>query len=427
MENKRKQFSEEAFYRLEVKALWQYFKSESFAFWMITLYLFTEYVRPQSILPWLDFLPWAQIFIIGALGGLFLEPKTKWAYSPINKWLFIFFVVIIISCFNAYNPSIAFSYLEFFYIWLIVYLLIVKIVNTEKRLIIFISVFLLASFKLSLSLTYTWASRGFSFTSWGLKGPEGFFQNSGELAIQMAIYWPLAFAFVLFFRERVSKIKKWILILMPVTAGMVILGSSSRGGQLALFFQVILRFGHKIFKPKMLLVFAIIIFVGWKYLPVEQKLRFETMGEDETSQQRILYWENGIEIINQHPLLGIGHFNFPSYYEAHYASDMLFKKAELAHNVFIQVGADLGYTGLLVYLLIIFSAFGCIMKVRKLSDNKKSLLNLVAGSAAYSIIGFLIGGQFVSVAYYPFLWIHLAIVSCVYNIARANSASYYGK
>ncbi|WP_231871928.1 hypothetical protein, partial [Oleiphilus sp. HI0079] len=72
----------EDLYRLELKTWWTYFKGESFAFKMICLYLFTEYVRPQSIWPWLDFLPWAQLFVIGALLGLLADPQKKWVKSP---------------------------------------------------------------------------------------------------------------------------------------------------------------------------------------------------------------------------------------------------------------------------------------------------------------------------------------------------------
>src|SRR5690606_24743667 len=121
-----------------------------------------------------------------------------------------------------------------FYTWMIIYFLIINIVNTRKRFFIFIFIFFLASFKLSFSLARVWAFRGFSFTSWGLMGPPGFFQNSGELAIQMAVFWPLALATAISLKPYVVTWKRWALFAMPITAGMVILGSSSRGGQLAL-------------------------------------------------------------------------------------------------------------------------------------------------------------------------------------------------
>ena len=50
-------------YTLNPRALWSQFRKEHFAFWMICLYLIMEYVRPQSIYPGLDFLPWDKVFL----------------------------------------------------------------------------------------------------------------------------------------------------------------------------------------------------------------------------------------------------------------------------------------------------------------------------------------------------------------------------
>jgi hypothetical protein len=69
-------------YKLELKTWWAFFKGESFAFKMICGYLFVEYVRPQSILPWLDFLPWAQVFVLGALFGLLMDQDKKMGKIP---------------------------------------------------------------------------------------------------------------------------------------------------------------------------------------------------------------------------------------------------------------------------------------------------------------------------------------------------------
>ncbi len=420
MRKKSKEITDDGFYSLDIKALWRYFKSETFAFWMITLYLFTEYVRPQSILPWLDFLPWAQLFLIGSLLGLLIEPNRKWVKSPINKWLIIYFFVILASSFNAFRPNIAFDHIENYYLWVIIYFLIINIVTTEKRLIIFLSVFLLASYKISLSLAQTWGMRGFAFTSWGLKGPSGFFENSGELAIQMAVYWPIAIAFVLYFKDRIARWKKWVLISMPITAAMVILGSSSRGGQLAFLVQIAVRYARQIYRPKLLIALAIALFIGWKFLPAEQKERFEQMGEDQTSQQRLLYWKNGIEMTKENPVLGVGYYNFIPYYEAFYREDMFYDHAELPHNIFIQVSADNGIIGLIVYLFIIFSSVNLTRKSIKKSKEYNSFSGYVARSLNISLIGFIIAGQFVSVVYYPFLWIHLAVCSCVYSIINSQ-------
>jgi O-antigen ligase len=313
----------------------------------------------------------------------------------------------------AYFPSVSYDNLENYYLWVIIYFLIINIVNTRKRFFIFLCVFLVASFKISLSLAITWAKRGFSFTDWGLSGPAGFFQNSGELAIQMLVFWPIAWAFAHSLKPYVSKKWYWLLMLMPITAIMVILGASSRGAQLALLVQLVVMNYRTVFKPKVFITCGIAFFLLWTFLPDEQKERFQTMGEDGTSRQRILYWENGIEMIKEHPGLGVGYFNFPAYFEIYYPDDVLLRQAELPHNIFIQIGTDTGFSGLSMFFGFLLIAYRHGRRFR--IDGCEGQQALIGRCANLSLLGFVVAGQFVTVAYYPFLWIHLALVVALTN------------
>src|SRR5262245_40652991 len=92
-------------YTLSLKGYLRAFAREGFAFWMICGYLFVEYVRPQSIVSGLDFLPWGQIFLILALVGIFFDKQRGWVSDPVNKYLLLFFVVILLSCMMAVYPN----------------------------------------------------------------------------------------------------------------------------------------------------------------------------------------------------------------------------------------------------------------------------------------------------------------------------------
>lgn len=413
MRKKVKEIADEDLYSLNIGKTWRYFKSESFAFWMICAYLFFEYVRPQSIYPAIDFLPWTQLTVIGALIGCFADRTVRWVSSSVNVLLILFLIVILLSSVFAYFPSVSYKNLDKYYLWVIIYFLIINIVNTRKRFFIFLCVFLVASFKISLSLAIVWAKRGFSFTDWGLSGPPGFFQNSGELAIQMLVFWPIAWAFAHSLKPHISKTWYWLLMLMPITAIMVILGASSRGAQLALVVQLVVMNYRTIFKPKVLISCGIALALLWTFLPEEQKDRFRTMGEDRTSQQRILYWENGLEMIREHPILGVGYFNFVPYFSRYYAEDVLLRRAELPHNIIVQVGTDAGITGLIIFLSLLITAIRKAHKFR--AEGCEINQSRIGTCANISIIGFFIAGQFVTVTYYPFLWIHLALLVSMRN------------
>lgn len=405
-------------YALKIKPLWQQFWQESFAFWAICGYLFVEYVRPQSIYPAIDIIPWGATMVMLSAIGLLFDKNRKWTSDPANKWMILFFIVILVSSHNAYWPEVSWPRLELFYTWLIIYFLVINIVNTPKRFYIFLLIFCLASFKLSLHGAQVWTMRGFGFADWGIMGPPGHFQNSGELSIQMLCFFPIGYYLYQALKNRVALWEKIILALFFITPVMTILGASSRGAQLALAVQCIAMFYRQIFRPKVLVGVALFAYLALTFLPEEQKERFTSMGDDRTSEQRLLYWEHGIQMIKDHPYLGVGFFNFVPYYESHHREDMLYPKAELPHNIFIQIGTDVGLTGLAIYLLLLGRFF---KRSNKHIDDKDPIYIAASKGIAFGMVGFVIAGQFVTVGYYPFMWIGLAFFVALQNSFRVRA------
>jgi putative inorganic carbon (HCO3(-)) transporter len=411
----------EEFYFLKVKNMWRYFKGQHFSFWMICFYLFFEYSRPQAIFPSIDFLPWAQLFLIGALIGAITDPTVKWVRHPINFFIFLFAVANFLSMLFAYIPEIALKNPMDVFGWFIIYFLIINIVNTEQRLYVFLFVFLVCAAKIAIGTSRIFAFRGFSFTTWGLTGPPGFFQNSGELSILMLTLFPLAYLLYHHLKDRVGKAERFILLMFWIAPILTIIGASSRGSQIALAIQLILLLRNKIYKIKNLILIVILAASFYHLLPDEQKLRFESAGDDKTSKQRLLYWEHGLEMIENHPWLGVGYENFPVYYEDHFSEDMLYDRAQNSHNIFVQVGTGSGFLGLIPFAVLLIIPF--VKNRRFIKENgNKDFYSLVMKGVVYGHLGFIIAGQFVTVAYYPFLWIGLALFVSGNNAFRAENS-----
>ncbi|MFO7728312.1 MAG: DUF5935 domain-containing protein [Desulfonatronovibrio sp.] len=176
-------------YRLKPGAVWKAFASDNFAFWMSCFYLFFEYVRPQAIWPVFEIYPfWARTFVILAFIGWMLDPYKRFVWNKITTGVFVFMLLIVFSSFSAYWPQISWDEFMKSFNWVVIFFVLTQTVNTRQRFYILLLIFFLASFKLSLYGARTFAMRGFSFASWGLAGPQGFFQNPGELAIQMVVF-----------------------------------------------------------------------------------------------------------------------------------------------------------------------------------------------------------------------------------------------
>ncbi|MGQ9424688.1 O-antigen ligase family protein [Gilvimarinus sp. F26214L] len=408
------------FYAFRAWTMLGHFFRDHFSFWMICLYLFFEYFRPQAIYPVIDVAPWAQIFIIAALVGALFDRSVTWVSHRLNFWMVLFAGIIYLSSVFAYFPEVSREYYIDFYGWFVIYFLIINIVNTKERFYIFLMIFLFCAAKIALGTSLSWASRGFSFTDWGLMGPRGYFQNSGELAILMLTLFPVAFYLFLEMRkkEQVRWWEKGLLFAFFAAPLLTILGASSRGAQIALAVTLVLMYRRNIFRIKPMIAVAVLLVASVFLLPEEQKERFTQIGEDRTSQQRMLYLENGWEMMKEYPVLGVGYFNFPPYFAMHYPEDIITvnEQAELAHNIFIQVGTDAGFVGLAVFMMLILTGIRTAFRLRS-EPGVDSVLSGTAAGLGYGIIGFVIAGQFVTVAYYPFLWIGLSFIVALNNVA----------
>jgi O-antigen ligase len=145
------------------------------------------------------------------------------------------------------------------------------------------------------------------------------------------------------------------------------------------------------------------------------------VGTDNTSTQRLDYWKAGLKMIESHPYLGVGYFNFAPVYAAHDPNKLWHGKAQLPHNIFIQVGTDAGLIGLGIFLMLIYRNLRVAREIRRACNKNKDLpafAPALARGLAIATWGFVIAGQFNTVAYYPFLWINLALTVSLANIVN---------
>lgn len=404
-------------YALRPRAIWTAFKTDGFAFWMSCAYLFFEYVRPQAIWPLLDVYPyWARTFVMLAFFGWLMDPKRVVVWTKISTGVLAFLAVIVLSSVFAYWPETSWYEFMSFFNWVVVFYVLSNTITTRQRLFIILGIFFLASFKLSQYGARTWAMRGFSFESWGLRGPQGYFENPGELAIQMVVFAPMFLYFLLALRPFLARWQVFVLFSLPVSAALTVLGTNTRGSQLALLAQIVAIVAVSRHRFKALIAIVLVGLAGYQLLPAEQKARFDSMGEDDTSVQRLLYWKNGWTMMKDHPFLGVGYFNFIPYYAEHYREDLVLPSAirqgygELPHNIFIQVGTDAGFTGLALFVLLIWWAFSSMRTLQAEAERKgDAFFASMARGMNLALLGYVIAGQFVTVAYYPFLWVHLML------------------
>jgi len=408
-------------YTLSPRALWSQFRKEHFAFWMVCFFLVLQYFDPGEIYHDLDVLPWAKVAIGLAVLAWPLDPHRRWVRNSTNIWMTLFLIVIFVSSTVAIYPTVSWSHWFDFVDWFVIYFLIINIVTTPERFFIFLTIFLLANFKLSFFGARTWAGRGFGFVSWGIKGPSGFFGNYADLSTEMLMFAPIAFELGFFVKPYVRRITYWFLMLGSVTGAMTVLGASSRGAQLALAFQGAWVAIQRKLKVKILIAIVLVAAVGYAMLPAAEKARFTAAGTDKTSIQRLDYWRAGLKMIEDHPFLGVGYFNFRPVYAVHDPNKLFDGHAQLPHNIFIQVGTDTGLIGLSIFLILVYRNLKIARDIRSACEKNEDTPGFapsVARGLTVATWGFVVAGQFNTVAYYPFLWINLALTVSLANVVN---------
>ena len=131
---------------------------------------------------------------------------------------------------------------------------------------------------------------------------------------------------------------------------------------------------------------------------------------------RIQVWRRGIGYMMHRPLLGVGveGFGVAEGVLSGKKNEGSGIKYSAAHNMFVQIGAELGVIGLLVFIRMLWAAAaGCrrIMRLaRRLQMPEEAHM---AEAALGAFVAWLVGGFFLSVAYAPITFFIIAVCIAV--------------
>ncbi len=407
---------------LEFKQYFQDCRNEDLGFYIVAGYIIFSYLRPHVILPFLDIIPWTQLFIISGL--VYATAKGTLKFQLPHFTILAFAIVCLLSAFYSEYPAISFRNVDIPFIWLLEALCFTGCINSTKKLKLILILFFLCIFKISFFGARTWAQRGFGFQDFGISGPAGFFQNSGELSLLMAMLTIMSLS-VMIGNKDVRK----IYYIFPVTTVMTVLAASSRASQLALLIGTFFFFLVKgKLNFKYLCIACCFIYGGYFLLPDEQKARFTSAGEDSTSVSRLLYWEKGIEMTQKYPWLGVGFQGFPAYFHAHYSDEVpegfsFGEKQEVAHNTIIEASSEMGLLGLITYLwmyLIVFrinKRSRMLLRGSNLDKEQPWLYQFTIGLDVAQVL-YIVGAFFMSVALYPYTYFMI-----MFSLSLRNSVA----
>jgi len=393
-------------------------KQENIAFWCLCIYFFFEYVRPQVIYSAIDVLPYGYITLSLACVAALSDRSVKWVANPGNKLFAVFLCAIFLSSLLAFHPSASFGKIIIIVNWLILYLLVITVVNTEKRFIIFMLLFLLVNFKMSQYGFRDLLSRGFSYSKSGVSGSPGWFKDAGDLGTAMGIFVPLSIAFALAFKDYMGRYTKLIFYLVPITGIGTILATSARGAQLGICAAGI-WFLLKSRSFKSILATFLIAWLIYMVLPEGMIEEYQVAGDDSTSRTRLALWAHGIKWASDNPVFGVGYENWMDYCNYINPVGPDIDHCLVAHSAYVTVLAETGYVGLGLYILL---ALFILTENAFTRANAKQLGNkfflYTAHGLDAGLVAYLVSSAFFSVNWYPFFWLQIAMTVALHEISR---------
>lgn len=342
-----------------------------------------------------------------------------WAITPGRKTpgqnnafgaIVVFFIWTSISTIFAYDRSFSYPYWLEFVKTIALLFLVATVLNNKIRLHALILV-------IFISLGY-WGVKGggFSIISGGkyiVYGPSSsHIADNNHLALALCIILPIGH---FLFRHAEHKLMRVAVLGASSLSLISVLLSYSRGAFVALTAMGLFWLASKRqFKAiTAALIVGAIVFV---LLPDQWFDRMETIGdyeEDRSVQGRFDAWRTSFNIAKTDPLSGAGFtaIEIPEVYFSH-NPDSTLGGSKAAHSIYFQVLGDHGFAGLFLYLLaglIAWRNLQYLAREKELGSQDLWLQDLVL-SLKLSLIGFWVGGAFLSMAYYD-LYLILIVVT----------------
>lgn len=396
-------------------------KRTTLAYSALLTFSFLYFARPEDFIPGMAAIPVGKISGGLALLGLILSWGKLKAKMPLAiKLVIVLLLHMCVTVVFAFWRGGALDVIENqFSKAAMVAVLVAMIVNTTDELgkLLWVQSVSIAVMTIA-SIVIHPAGVGGGTRLWGL---GGVFSNPNDLAINIAINFPLCLALLLKAKGVIRKLI-WAVALICLLYG--VLATYSRSGLIAMvvcFIICVWEFGFKGKRPAVVVAAIFIMMAGTavglsnpKYVARVKTLvqggDVEDSGDKGSLDARRELLMESIRVTFQHPVFGVGPGNFQAITESWHVT----------HNTYTELSSETGLPGLGLFLAIIFLTFRSLKKVAQTVAYKNDpKVNLFTNALRAGLTAYIIGAAFASTAYTLFPYFMVAYVSALYKITTA--------
>ena len=378
-------------------------KAPAICLWAIILFIVLEVARPAGISNLK-----LQVLISLGLPVILGFSRLRWWHPMMTVWVGIL-ILCVIQIPVSYNNYAAYMFTRNAYAGIAIALSIAWALQDPRSLRLAITGWI-------LSFSYV----GIYGITHGGRGPSGFTGDENDLALACCTALPLAF----FGFERLKGLIRWLAGTMTLVFVVAIVTSFSRGGFVGLAGAGLFCFYFSKFKGRnialgLVAILAFFVFAPQEYIDEIRSIQNTNKGTAETRQ---FLWEAGFNMWKDNPIIGVGgggsNFLIGRYqpvpdgdgYVSRDYSERSWAGSAL-HSFYVQLLAEFGLAGVFLYGALAYLHFTGLARLRRdvaaVLPPRHPLrreTELLTGSFAGAMVGFLVPALFLSVVNYPYLW-----------------------
>lgn len=325
----------------------------------LLLFMLLVAVRPQEGIAQLEAIHVERLCALLAMVGwglqVAVQRKIRPVSSSISAWFFAFVVVCFLSIFTSvWKLGSLNAWIEVLKLG-VLFLLISQLVDTPKRLFVFLLVFAIGHVWMAAESLRLYYSEGYDYIRMGIVRATTESASRGD-PNSLAASLILAMCFALYTVRTNRNIFWWLSWLGVIGAGSVVLVlTGSRSGMLGCLF--LLLYVWITGKRRLLtgIVVAVVVAFGWRAMPLQYQDRFLTTFDSKrnpsaaaSAQGRITGLRIGAQMLIDRPILGVGVGNFGVAHALLYSPPQDRSWMD-AHNLVAQVGGETGILGLVAF------------------------------------------------------------------------------
>ena len=393
---------------------------------MIVLIPTIFYPRVINIFDPIKTLTFSLLVIVGLMlwgFNILKKEELKIISNPLNIPVLSFIIICVLSLIWSNNPFISLKELPLFLAGPLLYFIIVNDIYNERQINRIISAILIMGglFGIYGILQYNGIDFSFWIGNYGRGKVFGLFGNVGYFAEYLILPLPIAISLFLVSKNKTIKI---LLLIGILTMASTITLTFTRTSYLSLvisFIFMLLLFvisrGKRLFKENkkifIVILTAIVLIVSLFVIPtslnekgtilskIKERVSISQLGSEFSTGRRVAIWKYTIPMIKDYPLLGsgIGSFKYNSLrYQAKFFDQgdnralYPYGVADKTHNEYLQLGAELGIIGLIIFIWLIFAYFNYGLKILK-REKDRYKQGVIIGLMG-SVMAFLIDSIF---------------------------------